>query len=143
MKVALYEVHLRRADGLDEVRITDVPFQVGQVVSIGSRTWEVSRTVLGVASNAALRYELEELHARAVEARRQAADIVERAVNAYGHSVTLIEDARALQAEARQARKNRREQAVRRASASGQVVSPSVPDAVDAAFKRLGSSTQH
>lgn len=143
MKVALYEVHLRRADGLDEVRITDVPFQVGQVVSIGSRTWEVSRTVLGVASNAALRYELEELHDRAVEARRQAADIVERAVNAYGHSVTLIEDARALQAEARQARKNRREQAVRRASASGQVVSPSVPDAVDAAFKRLGSSTQH
>jgi hypothetical protein len=59
--LSLYEVHLRRFDGLDEVRITDVPLSAGQVVSIGSRTWEVTDLTRPASPDAAHRYECTEL----------------------------------------------------------------------------------
>ena len=124
----MYEVHLRRSDGLDEVRITDVPLPVGEVVSIGGRTWEVTGVSNPAAPSATFRYECTELRSRAADARRRAAGGVARAASAYAHSVALLEDAQALRAEAHQARRNRREQAARRASAGGEIVGSSAPD---------------
>lgn len=39
--MALYEIVLRRADGTDEVRVTDRRPAVGDTLRIGNRSWEV------------------------------------------------------------------------------------------------------
>ena len=115
----MFEVLLVRADGQDEVRITDVPLRPGQILTIGSRTWKVRGLSPAAAPTATLRYECVEFVERAVDASRQAAAAVERAAVAQVRSLVVVEEARALQAEAQQARKNRRDQAAQRASVAG------------------------
>ena len=129
----MYEVHLLRSDGLDEVRITDVPLSVGAVVSIGSRLWEVSGLTTPAGPSATFRYECVESRARAADARGQAVRAVARAAIAQAHSAAVSEDARALVAEADQARRNSRKQAAERVSARGEIVGAGAPraDALD------------
>lgn len=99
----LYEVQLDRLDGDSEIRFTDVPLVVGEIRRIEVAPGRSIGLLPPRFPRAATRYACRELLQRAAEAKAKAAVEVERAAAAQSTALELVEEARALEGEARHA----------------------------------------